>query len=90
MGVQSDDDWYQIYVNSGLERVVVDLQFTHADGDIDLALVNASGITLENSFSITDDEYINYTVSASGTYYISVYFANAGNTYDLWWDDILP
>jgi hypothetical protein len=90
MGVQSDEDWYQIYVNSGSERVIVDLQFTHADGDIDLRLYNASGIRLATSDSLTDDEHVDYTVSASGTYYIMVNYGNACNIYDLWWDDISP
>ncbi len=42
LGVQSDDDWYQIDVTPGFERVIVELQFTHANGDIDLLLLNAS------------------------------------------------
>jgi len=88
-GVLADDDWYEIYVTSGEERVVVDLRFTHADGDIDLALVDASGTTLATSASTTDEEYIDFTVPASGKYYIKVYLysGNAGNTYDFWWDD---
>jgi hypothetical protein len=90
LGVQYDDDWYQIDVTPGFERVNVDLQFTHANGDIDLALLNASGTPLAVSESTTDDEHIDYTVPASGTYYIGVYFGNAGNTYDLWWDDLPP
>lgn len=89
LGIQANEDWYQIDVTSGQERVCVELLFTHADGDIDLALVDASNKTLAVSTSSTDDEHIDYVVSASGTYYIRVYFANAGNTYDMWWDDLL-
>jgi hypothetical protein len=88
LGIQADDDWYEIYVTHTYQRVVVDLRFTDADGDIDLELVDASGTTLASSRSVTDNEYIDYTVPASGTYYIRVYYGNAGNTYDFWWDDI--
>lgn len=88
LGVQADDDWYEIEVSSGYERVQVDCQFTDADGDIDIALVNAAGATLDSSTSFTDDEYIDHVVPTSGTYYIWVHYGNAGNTYDLWWDDL--
>ena len=58
-----------------------------AAGDIDIALCDASGNVLTTSESMTDDEHIDYTVPGSGTYYILVYFDDAGNSYDLWWDD---
>ena len=87
-GVQADDDWYMINVTSGYERVIVDLQFTHADGNIDVELFDVYGNSVVWSVSSTDNEYIDYVVSAPGTYYIKVYQNNDGNTYDLWWDDI--
>ncbi len=89
-GIQSDDDWFKIDVTSGFQRVLVDCRFFHADGDIDITLYDASGNYLTSSNSITDDEFIDYTVSGAGTYYIKVYYDDAGNTYDLWWDDISP
>lgn len=88
MGKQADIDWYSISVSSGYERVRVDLRFTHADGDIDLNLFNASGTLLASSISTSDNEYIDYTVSSGGTYYLKVYYANRGNIYNLWWDDL--
>jgi hypothetical protein len=90
-GIQADDDWYQIYVSSGYERVQVDLDFVHSEGDIDLGLYDAAGSSLASSTSVTDDEAIDYVVSQGGTYYyLKVYYANAGNTYNLWWDDLAP
>jgi hypothetical protein len=71
-------------------RILVDARFTDADGDIDIQLVDASGTVLATSNSISDDEYIDYTVVAGGTYYIRVYFGDAGNRYQLWWDDVQP
>jgi hypothetical protein len=88
LGIQSDEDWYEIYVSSGYERVLVDCRFAHADGDIDIALHDSLGTLLDSSESTTDDEDIDYCVAGGGTYYIKVYYGNAGNTYDLWWDDV--
>jgi len=87
-GIQRDEDWYQIEVTAGYDRVRILCDFTHADGDIDVALYDASEILITYSESTTDDEIIDVTVSSSGTYYIKVYFSNVGNTYNLWWDDI--
>jgi len=89
LGVQADEDWYKIYVSAGYEKVLVDLQFTHADGDINLKLYNSSGTQLAYSDSDTDNESIDYTVSQGDAYYyLKVYYDDAGNTYDLWWDDV--
>lgn len=87
-GIQSDDDWYKIDVTSGYENVLVDCQFTHSAGDIDIALYNASGNELTSSTSTSDDEYIDCVVPSPGIYYIKVYYDDAANTYDLWWDDV--
>jgi hypothetical protein len=89
-GIQADDDWYQIYVTTGDERVQIDAQFTHSEGDIDISLHDSAGGLLAWSNSTSDDEFINYEVNSGGTYYIRVYYADAGNQYDLWWDDIQP
>jgi len=87
-GNQADDDWYRIDLDPGTDYVQVDCRFTHADGDIDIALYDSSGALLAVSESITDDEFIDQTVSSSGAYYIKVYKDNAENTYNLWWNDI--
>ncbi|MFO8006430.1 MAG: tectonin domain-containing protein [Candidatus Brocadiia bacterium] len=86
-GVQSDEDWYQIYVSSGFERVLTDCAFNDSDGDIDLRLYDSGGSLLVSSVSTTDNEHIDYTVAGSGTYYLRV-TGGSGNAYDLWWDDI--
>lgn len=90
LGIQADDDWYEIYVSSGYENVLIDCQFTDSDGDIDIQLVNSSGTVLDESDSTSDDEYIDYVVPSSGTYYIRVHYGDAGNSYNLWWDDVQP
>lgn len=89
-GVQADDDWYRIHVDSGSERVLVDLWFTHADGDIDLILYDSSGTQMASSISTSNNEHIDYSVlQGNAYYYLKVYFDNKSNTYDLWWDDVV-
>jgi hypothetical protein len=89
VGIQADDDWFQIDVSAGSERVKVNCQFTHTEGDIDMALYDSTETLLAESSSVTDNEVIDYTVSSTGTYYVRVYYGNAGNSYDLWWDDLV-
>jgi hypothetical protein len=54
LGVKLDDDWYQITVSEGDENLVVNLTFTNADGDIDLALYDEFGNLFAVSGSTTD------------------------------------
>jgi hypothetical protein len=91
MGVQRDDDWYRIYVSPGYERVLINADFYHDQGNIDIGLYNLSGYELAYSKSVSDDENIDFTVDyGDAYYYIKVYGDNAGNFYDLWWDDLMP
>ncbi|MFX1321662.1 MAG: clostripain-related cysteine peptidase [Promethearchaeota archaeon] len=89
-GIQADDDWYEIYVTPGYERLRVELTFTHSEGDIDIDVYDASISLITYSESVTDNEYINYIVPSSGTYYLLIYYGDAGNEYDLWWNDTSP
>jgi hypothetical protein len=88
LGIQFDEDWYQIEVSPGCERVLVDCLFTHAEGDIDIAIMDSLGKWIAASTSVTDNEYFDVPDLAEGTYYIFVYYGNGGNRYDLWWDDV--
>jgi len=90
MGIQADDDWYEIGIAPGYEHLVVDLTFTDADGDINLQVVDTSGTVRFSSTSTSDDEYIDEMLPWSGTWYLRVYHGDQGNTYDLRWDSILP
>jgi RHS repeat-associated protein len=87
LGVQADEDWYRIDGLAAGEELVIDLQFAHEQGDIDLQLFNAELEVVASSGSVTDNESINLGLSNSGTYYIQVYGfgENTDNTYDLQW-----
>jgi hypothetical protein len=88
LGVQKDDDWFEIYITSGYQRLVVDLLFSDVEGDIDISVYDNVGTYVTGSASITDNEFIDYTLPSSGTYYLRIYHGDAGNTYDMLWDDI--
>ncbi|MBM4382229.1 MAG: matrixin family metalloprotease [Deltaproteobacteria bacterium] len=95
-GVQLDDDYYRIDVSPGQERVVATLQLRNSEGNIDLFLENAAGQILASSASTADREEIDMVVPAGGGTYFLVVVAypyvggGAGNSYDLWWDDLVP
>ena len=84
----SDDDWYSIDLMTG-DELVVDLFFTHADGDIDLELFEdplASSVTF--AISSDDNEQVTWTATADGPVYIHAWLAvdlgpSLGNFYDL-------
>lgn len=83
-GIQADEDWYRIAATEG-ERVVIDCTFAHADGDIDIRLLDASLSQVDASQDTVDSEQIDLTVPATGDYYIVLEHGNAGNVYDLVW-----
>ncbi len=93
LGVQLDDDWYMIFVDPQVTRVIVLLDFSHAAGDLDVELLDSSGNVLSSAVSGDNDENINYVVPNGGYYYIKVYGyldIDTGNSYDLSWDDQTP
>jgi len=90
IGVSKDMDWYKIFVEDGHKHILVDCRFTHADGNIDIALYTEGG-RKQDSLSLTDNEYIDYTAKETNRFYwILVTGDYAGNTYDLWWNDLDP
>ena len=68
--------------------MVVEAQFLHAEGDIDIELLDSDGNSLASSTSVSDNEVIDTVTPTSGTHYIAVYYGDAGNAYDLRWDDL--
>ena len=75
----SDDDYYALSLLAG-DVVNVDVLFAHAEGDIDLELVDAGGAPVADSASQDDDESLSYTVTADGDYMVRVVLtADAGD-----------
>jgi len=90
LGIQADDDWFEILLEPCYNRVQIDCHFTHGDGNIDMALYDSEGTPLTSAETEDDNEFIDYAVPTAGTYYIAVYGDHAGNTYDLRWQSFPP
>ncbi|MFX0005663.1 MAG: PPC domain-containing protein [Promethearchaeota archaeon] len=90
LGIQGDDDWFEIFVNTGYERLVVDCIFSNASGNIDMDICNASYVMVGNSWTDQNHEQIDMIVPSSGIYYIRLHSGNGNNTYDMRWDTFVP
>ncbi|NEP53422.1 MAG: hypothetical protein F6K65_33355, partial [Moorea sp. SIO3C2] len=88
-GIATDEDWYKLAVTSNNQRLIVDLQFTHTNGDLNLSLYDENANFILGSSSLTDNEQIDTVLAESGTYYLKVDpvgIPNEANTYDLRWN----
>ena len=74
-----DDDYYSIFLAEG-DTLTVDLTFSHADGDVDVVLLDSAEALVAVSESEDDNESFEYTATADGQYYIVVYlYEDAGD-----------
>jgi len=87
---QFDDDWYEIYVDPGEERLKVELIFNHFAGNIDLEIYDWNYNYIDSRTSWDDNEFLEIDLTQGGTYYLRVFGDNMGNYYDLWWEDLSP
>jgi len=87
----NNEDWYDAYLFQG-EKMIIDLTFSHAAGDLDLKLYDPDVTEdalfehqLATSLSSDDNEHIEYDIPADGFYYMRVYGYDLqiGNTYTL-------
>lgn len=88
LATQTDEDWWEVDIAENNSGFLLECTFTHADGDIDFEIVAPDGSITLRADSQTDNEIVNYNAPLpGGTYFIRVYGANLGNTYDLFWVD---
>jgi hypothetical protein len=85
---QFDEDWYEIVALPGEVSIEVEIEFLHNDGDLVLALYNATGeLTTVNTD--TDNELLVYGldpyVTGSTSYFIQVSGQGFGTDYTLKW-----
>ncbi|HRT96170.1 MAG TPA: LEPR-XLL domain-containing protein, partial [Planctomycetota bacterium] len=79
----TDQDFFQITAQD-TGKLVINLHFLHADGDLDMQVQDASGDIVAWALSTTDDELLVIPVVGQQRYYIRVYgFIGATNQYDL-------
>jgi len=85
VGTQSDDDWYVINATGG-QRLLIDLTFTHADGNIQMTFFDDGNVAAQppplvpgtlrtaGTGNTTDHEFLDHSVPAGpGGFYIKVY-----------------
>jgi len=79
------EDYYQFVTSAtsgSTHRVAI--EFTHANGDLDMELLDEFGGLIDYSESTTDNEEISLDGLPAGTYYVSVYgWQGAQNDYSL-------
>ncbi|MFX0105623.1 MAG: hypothetical protein ACFE75_09040 [Candidatus Hodarchaeota archaeon] len=85
LGVQYDDDWYEIYVNPGFLRLEVMIAYDYAEGAIGFKIYDGELSEITGNFTMKDHEFINYKLPSNGTYYIKIYGDRSGNVYNLRW-----
>ncbi len=83
-----DDDYYAATYSGSSTDVTITVEFSHAEGNIDLYLLDGSGGVLASSTSTDDDEVLTWTLGGGDTAHLRVTLAGdsgtvPGNTYDL-------
>jgi hypothetical protein len=82
-----DDDYFSIPLTPG-DEIQVDARFVHAEGDIQLALLDPAGSVVAASQSTADEEQVVHTAATGGVFSIRVYLmadagSSEGNVYEL-------
>ncbi|MFX0021401.1 MAG: hypothetical protein ACFE9S_03690 [Candidatus Hermodarchaeota archaeon] len=87
IGIQSDNDWYKIYVAVGTEFLVlrVEVFYEYSAGPVGIELYDSGLSRLSGNFSMEDNEFLKYVLPSNGTYYLRIYGDNSGSPYDLRW-----
>ena len=85
LGLQYDNDWYEIYIEDGFERLHILLIYDVAEGMIGFKVYDENNDEITGNFTLTDNDYIDYVVPSNGYYYIRIYGDNSGNVYNLLW-----
>jgi hypothetical protein len=83
--LSTDEDYFRFTtVATGTSGHHVDVLFTHAAGDVDARLLDASGNQLASSTGTSDRERLSLQGRPAGTYFLKVYgHARASNSYRL-------
>jgi len=79
-----DDDFFEIELISG-QHVEIILDFNPSIVDLDLYLVNDEGLIITYSESYDSDEYLDYSATYTGSYfiYVSYFDGELGTSYTL-------
>ena len=83
-----DPDWFRFTLAS-TSLAMIEVQFTHAQGDLDLRLRDSANVVVDRSMGVTDNETIVACLDP-GTYYAEVFSwdEDVSTTYDLVFESI--
>lgn len=78
-----DSDWFSVNLTA-VGSIAAEIRFLHAEGDLDLQLVDASGEVVGQSTTVSNIETVTGRALDEGSYFIHVYgYAGSQNQYDL-------
>jgi Leishmanolysin/Bacterial pre-peptidase C-terminal domain len=74
LAMADSQDWFRFTMSgAGVASDYVSIQFTHSQGDLDLALYNSNGQRIRLSEGVANSERVTLSGLAAGTYYVNVY-----------------
>jgi len=71
----NDADWYAIDATAG-QTISINVQFSHAAGDLDMTLYDSSVTQVATAQSSDDNETLSVEAGSSGTHYLKVFGYN--------------
>ncbi|MBN2804392.1 MAG: PPC domain-containing protein, partial [Deltaproteobacteria bacterium] len=72
-------DWFKLTTVGVGDVITVTLTFTNADGNLDMDLVNSSGVVVDSATTTDDNEVISFKTTIAGIYYVNVKGATASD-----------
>ncbi|MCA9564810.1 MAG: hypothetical protein KC561_15040, partial [Myxococcales bacterium] len=83
MGLCNGDDFWRIDLRSGM-RAQIDIQFSHALGDVDMAIVRPDQSIVAVSEGVADFEHLTYMATSDESIILRVYgYDGAQNSYSI-------
>jgi len=84
-GLQYDNDWYRIAIDSGRTHLNVYLTYDYQEGPIGVEIYKWDYSKITSNFTMKDNEFISYKLPSNGTYYVRIIGDTSGNVYNLVW-----
>jgi hypothetical protein len=85
LGLQYDNDWYQISIFSGRTNLSVLLIYDHQEGPLGMGIYDWDYSEITSEITMRDNQFLNVELPSNGTYYIRIVGEHTGNVYNLIW-----
>ncbi len=97
LGLQYDNDWYKIAIETGREHLYVLVMYDYQEGPLGIEIYDGDYAKITSNITQVDNEVISYDLPSDGTYYIRIFGDFSGNVYNLIWtarepyaEDMIP